>query len=149
MMTKHDAVKAYFEPKIHELTKDVLHFNYSPKSADSFALITNYAEKEIKKFINGDVGKAYGFTVEVVKEYSTYGDDLNLECMNFVQGFMDWLEEQNTQKNYPDFGENCEVEEVEILQNMPNFAGINAEAGLAKYMVQGRILYLQKAKKLL
>ena len=27
-MTKHDAVKAYFEPKIQELTKDVLHFNF-------------------------------------------------------------------------------------------------------------------------
>ena len=73
----------------------------------------------------------------MVKEYSTSSDDLNLECMNFVQGFMDWLEEQNNRKNYPDFGAGCEIETIELLQNMPNFAGINAQAGLARYMVQG------------
>lgn len=148
-MTKHDAVKAYFEPKIEELTKDILHFNYSPKSADSFGLITNYAEQSVKKFINGKVRKAYGFTVDVVKGYSTSGDDLNLECMNFVQGFMDWIDAQNEAGNFPDFGGNCEVEKIELLQNMPNFAGVNAEAGLARYMVQGRILYVEKAKRLL
>lgn len=145
-MTKHDAVKAYFEPKVQELTRDILHFNYSPESSDSFGLITNYAEKTVKKFINGDARKAYGFTIEIIKEYSTFGDDLNLECMNFVQGFMDWLDDQNTEKNYPDFGDNCEVEEIEILQNMPNFAGMNPEAGLARYMVQGRILYIERDK---
>lgn len=145
-MTKHDAVKKYFESKIQELTSDVLHFNHSPESANSFGLITNYAEQVIKKFINGDARKAYGFTIEVIKEYSTYDDDLNLECMNFVQGFMDWLDGQNEKKEYPDFGENCEVETIEILQNMPNFAGVNPEAGLARYMVQGRILYIERDK---
>lgn len=148
-MTKHDAAKAYFEPKIQELTRDVLHFNYSPESADSFGLITNYAEKEVKRFISGKTRKAYGFTVEVVKEYSTSSDDLNLECMNFVQGFMDWLEEQNKRKNYPDFGTGCEIETIELLQNMPNFAGINAQAGLARYMVQGRILYFDYTEMML
>ena len=114
-MTKHDAVKAYFEPKIRELTKDILHFNYSPESADSFGLITNYSEQAVKRFINGNVRKAYGFTIDVVKNYSVSGDDLNLECMNFVQGFMDWIEQQNEQKVFPDFGENCEVEQIELL----------------------------------
>ena len=145
-MTKHGAVKAYFEPKIHELTKDVLHFNYSPESLDSFGLLTNYAEQAVKRFINGNVRKAYGFTIEVVKEYSTSGNDLNLECMNFVQGFMDWIEEQNEQKNYPDFGERCEVEKIELLQNMPNFAGVTVQEGLARHMVQGRILDMEMEK---
>lgn len=93
--------------------------------------------------------EGYGFTVEVVKEYSTSSDDLNLECMNFVQGFMDWLEEQNNRKNYPDFGAGCEIETIELLQNMPNFAGINAQAGLARYMVQGRILYFDYTEMML
>ena len=62
-MTKHDAVKQYFEPKIQELTKDTLHFNYSPESADSFGLLTNYAEKEVKRFISGKVRKAYGLSL--------------------------------------------------------------------------------------
>ncbi len=61
---------------------------------------------------------------------------------------MDWLDEQNEKKNYPDFGKSCEVEKIEVLQNMPNFAGINPETGLARYMVQGRILYLDKSKSI-
>ena len=31
-MTKHDAIKAYFEPKVSELAGDMLNFNFSPES---------------------------------------------------------------------------------------------------------------------
>ena len=61
--------------------------------------------------------------------------------MNFAQSFMDWLDEQNKAKEYPDFGKNCEIEKMENLQNMPNLSGVNYEAGLARYMIQVRILY--------
>lgn len=140
-MTKHDAVKAYFEPKVIELVGNLVNFNFSPESPDSISFITRYSDKVVKNYINGDAEKEYGFAIDIVKEYSTQADDLNLEAMNFVQAFMDWLEIQNKNKIFPDFGENCEVESIENLQNMPNLAGINAEESLARYMVQGRILY--------
>lgn len=145
-MTKHDAVKAYFEPKVEELAGNVLNFNFSPESADSFSMVTNYSDKVVKEFINGNARKAYGFTIIIVKAYSTQMDDLNIECMNFVQEFMDWVEAENRAKNYPDFGSACEIERMEVLQNMPNLAGINTEAGLARYMVQCKITYLEKAE---
>ena len=56
-----------------------------------------------------------------------------------------WIEGQNQQKIYPDFGNNCRIEKIEVLQNMPNLAGINAKAGLAKYMIQGRVVYMEYA----
>lgn len=142
-MTKHDAMKAYFEPKVAELAGDILNFNFSPESPDSFSLVTEYSDKVVKKFINGDSRKAYGFTIAIIKNYSTAGDDLNLECMNFAQGFMDWIEEQNKKRIFPKFGDDCEIESMEVLQNMPNLAGINAGAGLAKYMIQCRVLYME------
>ncbi|MDO4272707.1 MAG: hypothetical protein Q4D16_03485 [Eubacteriales bacterium] len=148
-MTKHDAIKGYFEPKVMELVGDILSFNFSPESPDSFSLVTEYSDKVVKKFVSGDARKAYGFTIVIIKNYSTSGDDLNLECMNFAQGFMDWIEEQSKQKVYPDFGSDCEIEKMEVLQNMPNLAGINAEAGLAKYMIQCRILYMEHEKDML
>lgn len=141
-MTKHEAVKAYFGPKIMELAGNVLNFNFSPESADEFALITNYSDKVVKEFITGDTRKAYGFTVIIIKNYSTFADDCNLDAMNFAQGFMDWIESQNRLKVYPDFGD-CEVEKMEVLQNMPNLAGVNKDAGLARYMIQARILYME------
>ena len=89
----------------------------------------------------GDEQKAYGFSIIIVKAYSSGQDDLNLEAMNFAQAFMDWLEDQDRQKNYPDFGEKCRIQKMENLQNMPNLSGVNYQEGLARYMIQARIVY--------
>lgn len=145
-MTKHDAMKVYLEPKIVELVGNTLNFNFSPESPDEFSLLTEYSEKVVKKFVDGNIRKSYGFAIIVIKHYSTVKDDLNLECMNFVQEFMDWMEEQNKKENYPDFGSNCKVEKIEVLQNMPNLSGINTEEGLAQYMIQGQVLYIEHDK---
>ena len=59
---------------------------------------------------------------------------------------MEWLEEQDSQKNYPAFPDNCKIEKMEVLQNMPNLAGVNTEAGLARYMVQCQITYKELEK---
>ena len=86
-MTKHDAMKAYFEPKVEELVGDLLNFNFSPESPDSIAMITNYSDKVRKKYIRCGSEKEYGFTILIAKTYSSEQDDLNLEAMNFCQAF--------------------------------------------------------------
>lgn len=145
-MTKHDAMKEYFEPKVAEMVGDILNFNFSPESKDSVAFITNYSDKVRKKNIRIGAEKEYVFTIVIKKEYSTEADDLNLEAMNFAQAFMEWLDEQNKAKNYPKFPDNCEIKKMENLQNMPNLAGINAEESLARYMIQCRIIYFEKER---
>ena len=97
-MSKHDAVKAYFVPKVKELAGSMLNFNFSPESPNGISLITNYSDKVRKKYITGDALKEYRFSIIIVKEYSSESDDLNLEAMNFAQTFMEWLEEQNEKK---------------------------------------------------
>ncbi|MFR3882844.1 MAG: hypothetical protein ACLTX6_11550 [Lachnospiraceae bacterium] len=97
-MTKHEAIKTYFEPKVEELAGNILSFNFSPESEDSISLITNYSDKVRKRYVTGDVQKEYGFTIIIVKSYSTGCDDLNLEAMNFAQAFMDWMEEQDEKR---------------------------------------------------
>ena len=145
-MTKHGAMKAFFEPVIMRLCGDVLGFNYSQEEPDAVAFVTNYSDKIRKKYIRA-AEKEYGFTIMITKPYSSNADDLNLEAMNFAQEFMDWLEEQNKKKNYPEFPENCQIKKMENLQNMPNLAGINYEEGLARYMVQCRLIYFEKEEK--
>lgn len=146
-MTKHDAMKAYFEPKVSELVGDLLSFNFSPESPDSIAFITNYSDKIRKKYIRAGSEKEYGFTILITKSYSVDQDDLNLEAMNFCQAFMDWMEEQDRGKAYPEFPENCQIRKMECLQNMPNLAGVNAKEGLARYMIQCRVVYYEKERK--
>lgn len=145
-MTKHDAMKEYFEPKVKELVGDMLSFNFSPESPDSIAFITNYSGKVLKRYIRVGADKEYGFSIIITKSYSTDADDLNLEAMNFAQAFMDWLDEQNKHKKYPAFPENCVIKKMENLQNMPNLAGVNVKAGLARYMVQCRVVYFEKER---
>ena len=142
-MTKHDAMKAYFEPKVTELAGQVLGFNFSPEKPEAISFVTNYSDKVRRKYLCG-AEKEYGFTMILVKPYSTDTDDLNLEAMNFAQAFMDWLEIQNKAKIYPEFPENCQIKGMETLQNMPNLAGINSEEGLARYMLQCRLIYFEK-----
>ncbi|MEF2595795.1 MAG: hypothetical protein U0N03_05320, partial [Lachnospiraceae bacterium] len=79
-MTKHDSVKAYFEPVVEELAGNMLNFNFSPEAADSISLITNYSDRVRKKYITGETEKEYCFTIIVVKSYSSDADDLNLEA---------------------------------------------------------------------
>lgn len=143
-MTKHEAMARYFKEKVSEFAGGELTFNNSQEEPNSFSFVTNYSDKERKRYVRVGAEKEYGFTIIIVKPYSTHEDDLNLEAMNMVQGFMEWIEEQNKTKNYPVFPDNCQIRKLENLQNMPSLAGINSEAGLARYMLQCRLIYFEK-----
>lgn len=140
-MTKHDAMKEFFEPKVLEMVENLLNFNFSPESNNTVSFITNYSDKVLKQYIRGNARKEYGFSIVITRSYSVAGDDLNLEAMNFAQTFMDWLDEKNRKKEFPSFPGNCRILRMENLQNMPNLAGVNPEAGLARYMMQCRLIY--------
>lgn len=142
-MTKHDAVYQFFKERLEELAEQTLGFNYSSEMEGSIALTTDYSDRVVKSYFKG-AEKEYGFTITVIKPYSVDLDSLNLECMNFVQSFMDWLQEQNKKRNFPDFGPSCQIRKIENLQNMPNLSGINPEEGLARYQLQCRIVYFDK-----
>ena len=147
-MTKHDAIKAYFEPKVSELAGDMLNFNFSPESEDSISLITNYSDKVKKKYITGDVLKEYGFTIVIVKSYSSCQDDLNLEAMKLCAGFLwtGWISRM-TARIFQTSGEECEIQKMENLQNMPNLSGVNQDGTMARYMIQARVIYKERKKR--
>lgn len=143
-MSKHRIIKEYFEPKVEELVGERLGFNFSPESIDNIAMVTNYADRVLREFVTGAKQKEYGVTFLVTKQYSTDSDDLNLEAMEFADSFMEWVEEQNNNRNYPNLGDDTEVEEIEVLQNMPSLSGINAEEGYAVYQIQLRVVYREE-----
>lgn len=144
-MSKHDIIKAFFEPEVRALAGQLL-FNYSPDE-ESIAMITDYSDRVLNSFVTGRKRKAYGLTFIVIRAYSADQDDVNLEAMNFAQAFMDWIHERNAAGDFPDMGEGTTVERIEVLQNMPNLSGVNVQEGLARYMVQCRIVYLDDTEK--
>lgn len=145
-MSKHDAMAAFFRPKVEELAGTMLRFNFSSDSHDEMAFLTNYSDKVRKHYIRVGDEKEYAFSIMITKFYSQDADDLNLQAMNFAQSFMDWIEEQAKQKKFPDFGDKCQVKKMEVLQNMPNLADIDMENSVARYMLQCRVIYFEKAR---
>ena len=55
---------------------------------------------------------------------------------------------QNDKYVFPDFGEACEIQKMENLQNMPNLSGINQNGTMARYMIQARIVYKERKNKI-
>lgn len=145
-MSKHDAMVAYMSPKVEELAGRLLNFNVSPGEEGNISFLTNYSDKIRKKYIRVGAEKEYGFTVVLTRTFSDGTDDLNLDAMNFAQEFMDWIDEQDKKKNYPDFGDKCQIKKIENLQNMPNLASVDWENMIAQYMLQCRVIYFEKER---
>ncbi len=142
-MNKHEAMMAYFKPIVEEITGEPLEFNFSSTAPEGVALMTEYSDRYVRRYVHGGGIKAYGFRIIWTKAYSTDHDDLNLEAMSFAQDFMDAIELKNKSENFPKFPENCSVQRIEVLQNMPNLAGINEAQSLARYQIPGQIIYFE------
>lgn len=144
-MTKHEAMKAYVEGKVAELAEGMMSFNFANDTLFSISFLTNYSGKVVKKYVRA-ADKEYGFSILATWPYSTETDKLNMQAMDFVQNFMDWIEEQNRKRNFPDFGRECQVKKIENLQNMPSLAAVDWENMRAQYVIRCRVLYHEKER---
>lgn len=110
-----------------------------------------------KPFIDGSVLKRYTFSIvitknitdiAVVKELSSGEDNTNISDLAAIQAFMDWVNEQGDNENYPNFGEDCVIEEMHTTSENPSLDGINTEVtpALALYSVEIRIDYIDYSK---
>lgn len=143
-MSIHSAMKDYLEVYVNEQYNTGLGFNFTSDDIDGISFITNYAEKDIKKYIRVGADRAYGFSIIITKNYSSNTDDINLLAMESAQAFNEWIDAQNKAKNYPAFGENYTVKKIEALQDMPNLMGTNEDMSKAYYQLQGKVTYYVK-----
>lgn len=119
-----------------------LYFNSMVDQIGNTAVQTVYGETWETKYVRGHGIKQWDFAVVKIAQADTGTSDINADETQAVQDFMDWIDEQNRLKNFPDFSPN-RVISIENLQNMPNFAGIDNNEGAAKYMFQCRVRYYQ------
>ncbi len=143
MENKHKAVlnwlANYPELNSSELNS-FLYFNTVKEELEFTSVNPISSESWDTQYLRGGV-KNYDFALVMMKSYDTGTSDINVEEIFNVQKFMDWIDEQNRNKNFPNF-EKEEVFLIENLQNDPTFSGINENGDLAKYMFQIRIKYL-------
>ena len=141
-----------------ELATNPLFFNYVNAKENSTQIITQSNDKSMnRKFIDGSVLRRYSFTfiyfksisyTPIVKE-AGYPNE-NVEDMLDVQAIVDWITEQAEDLNYPDFGETCFIEDMQVLTDNPNLNSVDTTSSppLAKYSFTIQIDYIDTSKKL-
>ena len=107
-----------------------------------------------RKFIDGSVMKQYTFSILITRSITDLAlakDGVlseNIDDLADIQAFMDWINEQGDNHNYPDFGENCVIEEMHTTAENPSIDGVNTEVSpaLALYSMEIRIDYIDYSK---
>lgn len=120
-----------------------LYFNFYPAEAGVTSIAPVSGERVLKHYTDGTALMCYEFGViqfwPVNMNVPNNAD--NAEAMYAVEQFMDWVKAQNQLRNFPDF-EGCDVQRVEVLNNLPFSAGTDDE--VAKYMYTCRVTYAGK-----
>lgn len=154
-MDKNNAVIEFLKT-CPAIQSNPLFFNFAENEEGTNHFITE-TDKKKKTYIDGSVLKQYTFTIAsyVPVAYSAIvGDsnfnDQNMENMAIVQEILDWIEEQADGANYPDFGSECNIEDMRTLTSDPDLDGIDKSVNppIARYSIGVQIDYIDNTKKI-
>lgn len=101
--------------------------------------------KVIKKYTDGDKLLKQEYEIRQIKPMSTYSNTTeNTDQMQRVQEFIEWINRQGKEKNFPDFGEECEIQSLKASDGVvvPSMVGVGD--GSALYAFPFEILYLER-----
>lgn len=157
MVDKNQAVIDYMLqcPQINE---NALYFNFGEAKDNNKQIITQGNDKAMNKpYIDGSVLKRYTFTLfdfrsiaalAVPKGFAYTSE--NVEEILDVQSIIDWITEQEKLRNYPNFGEDCVIEEIKAITDNPNLNGIDTSVSpaLARYSISIQIQYLDTTNQI-
>ena len=129
--------------------------NFLTANDDDVQFLTDSNETALNKtFVDGSVMKRYTFTIVITKSITDLAiakdilDNENIGDMADIQTFMDWINEQGDNNNYPIFGDTCVIEEMHTTSENPSLDGINTDVtpALAMYSMEIRIDYIDYSK---
>ena len=133
-------------------------FNFINAKDENKQIITMGNEKSVNtRYVDGSVAKRYTFTLvdfrsmsynPIVKQ-AGYTDENVSELLD-VQGIIDWIEEQATNRNFPNFGSECVMDSMMVLTDNPNINGLvtSIQPILAKYAFTIQIDYTDESKRI-
>ena len=157
VVEKNNAVIEYLM-NCPTIANNPLFFNFAQKENNN-QLFVRYADNTeiIKEYIDGSKEQIYTFTMVVYKSVAYnptvegYSDE-NLDEYIDVIKIAEWIEQQNDNNIFPDFGEGCYIDSIETLTNVPivntNRTEGEMQPALAQYSLGVRIRYLDTNKVL-
>lgn len=139
-----------------QIQNSPLYFNFTNAKDNNKQIITLGNEKTLNRpYIDGSVLKRFTFTIidyrsiayQAVVKQPGYTNE-NVEEIMDVQAIIDWVTEQAQDRNFPDFGEHCTIEEMYTASENPNLNGIDSTVtpALAKYSMSIIIEYVDTSK---
>ena len=154
-MNKNQAV-IDFLIQCDEIKNSSLYFNFINAKDTNKQIITQSNDKSLNRtYIDGSVLKRYTFNIIAFTSITTNAvpkvegmTDENVNDLMDVQAIIDWITEQNELQNFPDFGDMCDIDNIEALSENPNLDGIDNSASppLAKYSLTIRVDYIDRTK---
>ena len=159
-MSYMDKNKAMIEYLIQcpSITDSPLYFNFVDADSDDKQFMTVANDKVLNRpFIDGSVQKRFTFTIvdyrsvayqELVKLHIDSNE--NVEEFLDIQGIIDWINDQDIIKNFPDFGADCIVDSISTTSDNPNLNGVDTSAkpALAKYSISIQVDYIDNSRLL-
>ena len=155
VVDKNQAIIDYLNT-FEYFAKNSMFFNFSKIEEGNTQITTVTTDEALNKpYVDGSVLKRYTFTIidyksiayNAIIKREGYTDE-NLEDMLDVQSIIDWIDEQNDNFNFPDFGEKCEIQSIKALTDMPKLNGVDVTINppIAKYSVTIKVEYIDTSK---
>lgn len=140
------------------VSSNPLFFNFAKarENNNQFMTLSNNLNMH-EPYIDGSVLKQYNFILLTYKTISFnpiinqggYEDENITEVAQF-QEIIDWVKEQAEISNFPDFGEECIVDKMEVLADNPVLYDVDESVSppLVRYSITIRVEYLDNTHKL-
>lgn len=155
MVDKAQAVIDYLN-NCPQISSNPLFFNFSEAKDNNKQLVVVPVDRVINKpYIDGSVLKRYTFTIydyrsityQALVNVPGYQNE-NVEELMDVQGIIEWIDEQNDAQNFPNFGDDCIIDSINVSTNVPSLNGVDTSLtpSLAKYAITIMIDYLDISK---
>lgn len=140
------------------IAENSVFFNFGEEKDNNKQIITIADDKSTNRiFIDGSVEKQYSFTIIDYKSLtynpivtqSGYSNE-NIDDVLDVQSIIDWITTQNDNYIFPDFGDDCEIEDIYATTNNPNMNSVNTQSTppLAKYSITIQVDYIDNSTRL-
>lgn len=135
-----------------------LFFNFINAKDKSKQIITGAVDNSVNEnYIDGSVKRRYLFSIVDFCSISYQSipkvpglSTENVADLKLVQDLLDWINQKGDEGTYPDFGEDCIIEEMHTTTDTPNLNGTDTSVtpALAKYSISIQIDYLDTSKML-
>lgn len=157
MIDKHQAMIDYLLT-CPQVSSNPLFFNFGEaKENNNQFITTSNSETYGAEYIDGSRLKYYVFTLLTFKSISynavvKTGDkkDENLLEMTEFQEVINWITDQNDDRIFPNFGDDCVIDEIKCLSANPvvQDVDVSIEPAIATYTITIQVEYIDNTKKI-